>query len=113
MLFLPDFIVQSMSDDELEALVLAHWNEFQLEEVIRMQEGEVIEREAKEYDQVQLAIHKLERASMEARFYLHAIRTAANRVIVAHHPVPGESGSSITKATLISLQVRFRNRANR
>jgi pyruvate/oxaloacetate carboxyltransferase len=113
MFFLPSFIVQSMSDDEMDALVLAHWIEFQLEEVVRTQEGEVIEREAKEYSQVQLAIHKLERARMEARCYLDAIRKAANRIIVARHPVPGESGSSATKAILISRQMRLRNCANR
>ena len=86
-----------MSDDEVDALVLAHWNEFQLEEVIRTQEGDVIEQEVKEYSQVQLAIHKLERARMEARCYLDAIRKAANHFIVARHPVPGESDLSTTK----------------
>ena len=112
MLFLPGFIAQSMSDDEMDALVLAHWNEFQLEEVIRTQEGHVIGQEEKEYSQVQLAIHKLERARMEARCYLDAIRKAANRFIVARHPVPGESGSSTTKTILISHQMRLRNCAN-
>jgi hypothetical protein len=78
MFFLPGFITQSMSEDEMKALVLAHWNKFQLEEAIRMQEGDVIGREANEIGQLQLAIHKLERVKMEVTCYSDAIRKAAN-----------------------------------
>ena len=97
MFFLPGFITQSMSEDEMKALVLAHWNEFQLEEVIRTQEGDVIGREANEIGQLQLAIHKLERARMEVTCYSDAIRKAANALMMARHPVPGELGSPTMK----------------
>ena len=77
--------MQSMSADEMEVLVRAHWNEFLLEEVIRTQGDEVVGREADEIGQLQLTIHKLERAKLEVAHYSDAIRKAANNLRAARH----------------------------
>jgi len=90
MLFLTSFITQSVSEDEMKALVLAHWSEFQLEEAIHMQGGDVIGREACELGQVRLAIRKLERAKLEVMYYSDALHKAAKTLSVPRRPVPGE-----------------------
>ena len=96
-----------MSEDEMKVLIRAHWNEFLIEEAIRTQGGDIIGREADGIGQLQLAIHKLERAKLEVAYYSNAISKAADclRAACRSHTVTGGSGSPTTKAILISHQV--------
>jgi hypothetical protein len=96
-----------MSDDDIHALIDAHWNEFVFEELVRTQ-GDVHGREAEEIGQLQLTIHKLKRARLEVACYLAAISRVANTIRAAHRHATGESSSPPTKAILMSHQVKHR-----
>jgi len=97
-----------ISEDDMNALIVAHWNEFQFEEIIRRQ-GDDITPKADDIGQVQLAINKLERAKMEVTCYTDVVRNLA-RTLCSWWV---RSGSPTLKAILISRQMRLWNRADR
>jgi hypothetical protein len=90
-----------MADHEIQALVKAHWNEFMVEEIILAQRDD-LEREADEIGQLQLVIHKLERAKLEVAYYSDAV---SNTMKAVRRPVAGESGSPTMNEIFISHQV--------
>jgi len=91
-----------LSDDDIQALVIARWNEFLVEEIILAQDNDALGREADDIGQLQLAIHKLERARLEVAYYSDAITKVANTMRMARRPVTGESCSPTTNGILIS-----------
>ena len=97
-----------MEDPQIRALVNAHWNEFMAEEILLAQGNAGVEREADEGGQLQVAIHKLERAKMEVACYSSAISKIARTMNLVHRDSTdyGESGFPTTDEILISHQVR-------
>jgi hypothetical protein len=94
-----------MSDDDIHALIDAHWNEFVFEEIVRAQGDDARGQEVEQIGQLQLTIHKLKRARLEVACYLAAISRVADTIRAARRHATGESGSPPTKAILMSHQV--------
>jgi hypothetical protein len=84
-----------MADHQIQELVCAHWNEFMIEEIVLAHRNN-LDREADEVGQLQLAIHKLERARLEVEYYSDALTRVVDTMRVVRRPVVGESGSPIT-----------------
>ena len=94
-----------MEEPHIEALVSAHWNEFLAEEMVIAQGSAGLEQEADEGGQLQLAMHKLERAKLEVACYSHALSKIARTLARPPATGDGESGFPTTNVILTSHQV--------
>jgi hypothetical protein len=85
----------------MQALISAHWNEFMIQEIVRAEESSVLKREVDELGQIQLAIHKLERAKLEVAYYSYAISKVINAMNLAAGlcEQPGRDHSKLLFAT--------------
>jgi hypothetical protein len=76
---IPPLLAQWSEEQRISALANAYWSEVMVEQLLLQQEYQSSEQEAEQLAQLQVALHKLERAKLEVAIYTDAIAKAARQ----------------------------------
>jgi hypothetical protein len=73
---MPAVLARWIDEEEISALVNAHFSEFMVEQILLDRNGPYPAPEAEEFAQLQLILHQLARARLEVDVYTEAINKA-------------------------------------